>query len=243
MRPTEQDERTIAFERWWNVRDLGGLPIESGGFTKRGVVVRATTPEYATERDIARARELGLTTFVDLRTPRDPPDWLARAPGVRRRVVNVVGSVKTGRETAEEVLTFILDEGRGEVGEAIRAVLDLAEESTPVVVHCHTGKDRTGMIVIVLLLLAGVSTEAILEDYLASNPGFEAMRATIDPEGRPLFAPNAPAAVRGPVVRASADAALRFLEQEGGVRSYLASAGLTVEEIDRAASLLSPDGG
>jgi hypothetical protein len=240
-RPLTPEERTIGFERWWNVRDLGGIPTGSGTVTRSGIVVRATTPEYATRADVARARDLGLTTFVDLRSPRDPPRWLADSPEVRRRVVNVVGSVKTGRETAEEVLTFILDGGRREVGEAIRAILDLAEEATPVVVHCHTGKDRTGMIVILLLLLAGVPKEAIMEDYLASNRGFEEMRATIDPEGHPLFAHNAPAAVRGPVVAAGAEAALRFLEEAGGVRRYLGSTGLTTEEIDRAAGLLAGD--
>jgi len=238
MRRLTPEERTIPFQRWWNVRDLGGLPTESGGITRSDVVVRATTPEHATPADVEKARRRGLTTFVDLRTPRDPAWWFSESPEVHRRVVNVVASVHGVRETDDEVLTVILDQGRREVGEAIRAVVELAESSPPVVLHCHTGKDRTGLVVMILLLLSGVPREVVVEDYLASNPGFEQMRAVLDPSGDTLFSPKAPAAVRGPVTLTAADAALRFIDESGGVRAYLRSAGLSDEEIDRAAGLL-----
>lgn len=40
---------------------------------------------------------------------------------------------------------------------------------TPVVIHCLSGKDRTGMMVALLELLLGTSKEEIIEDYLATK--------------------------------------------------------------------------
>lgn len=41
--------------------------------------------------------------------------------------------------------------------------------SYPVIVHCTQGKDRTGLVTLLVLLLLGVDTEAIKADYLLSQ--------------------------------------------------------------------------
>lgn len=48
----------------------------------------------------------------------------------------------------------------------------------PILVHCASGKDRTGVVVAVLLLTLGVPREVIVEEYLLSDGGVE--RAWID---------------------------------------------------------------
>ena len=57
-------------------------------------------------------------------------------------------------------------------GREIRQVLQiLADSSTyPVLIHCTQGKDRTGLIVLVLLLLLQVPIDVIEADYLRSEP-------------------------------------------------------------------------
>ena len=114
----------------------------------------------------------------------------------------------------------------------------LGLRSPPVVFHCHTGKDRTGVLAIVLLSLASVPAEAIVADYLASNPGFEAMRDALAADAATTFMPGAPAAVRGPVSRPGAEEAVRFLEEAGGAAAYLESGGLSPDQVERAALLL-----
>lgn len=58
-----------------------------------------------------------------------------------------------------------------------RVLADLSVRGTlPAVIHCTTGKDRTGWILAVLLLMLGVPYETVLDDYLASNPELEPMR-------------------------------------------------------------------
>jgi len=235
------DGRSIPFERWWNVRELGGLPRQAGETTRRGVLIRAASPEFATPADIARARRLGFTTFVDLRMPGNRPDWRDAAPDVTRVAADLVGSLSRPQEApAGGVLRFMLDAGRSNIARAVGTITRLARQMPPVVFHCFTGKDRTGLISIVMLSLAGVPEESIVADYLASNPGFEAMRAAVAGDSPSEFMAAAPTAFRGPVSRAGADEMLRFLQESGGAGTYLASGGLSPAEVESAASLLSP---
>ena len=39
----------------------------------------------------------------------------------------------------------------------------------PVLIHCTSGKDRTGIVVAALLLVLGVPEELIIEEYLLSD--------------------------------------------------------------------------
>ncbi len=51
-----------------------------------------------------------------------------------------------------------------------RVLADLATAgTTPAIVHCTTGKDRTGWLLAVLLLMLGVPEDKVLADYVASN--------------------------------------------------------------------------
>ena len=43
------------------------------------------------------------------------------------------------------------------------------EQGAPALVHCTTGKDRTGWVVAVLLLFLGVRAEVVMHDYLISD--------------------------------------------------------------------------
>jgi len=50
---------------------------------------------------------------------------------------------------------------------AMTAVADAP--SAPILVHCHAGKDRTGVVVALVLRLAGVSADAVADDYAISG--------------------------------------------------------------------------
>lgn len=56
----------------------------------------------------------------------------------------------------------------------LRSVFELlaSEQTYPVLVHCTQGKDRTGLVVLLMLLLVGetVSPAAIADDYTRSEP-------------------------------------------------------------------------
>ena len=59
--------RVLVWDGCVNVRDLGGLPLEGGGETNFGVLVRADSIGTLTEAGWAALQDYGVTTAVDLR--------------------------------------------------------------------------------------------------------------------------------------------------------------------------------
>lgn len=52
-----------------------------------------------------------------------------------------------------------------EVSGGLQVVSDALEERRPVMFYCKAGKDRTGLLAMLLLTCAGASDEQIIEDY------------------------------------------------------------------------------
>ena len=61
----------------------------------------------------------------------------------------------------------ILEFSKSEVVDILRVISD--EENVPVLIHCAHGKDRTGLIVAVILSSIGVDDDTIAEDYAQSE--------------------------------------------------------------------------
>ena len=59
---------------------------------------------------------------------------------------------------------FILDHGTAEFADVLRSVLHCPDGQS-VLVHCTSGKDRTGVLAALIQALAGVDTLLIAEDY------------------------------------------------------------------------------
>jgi len=151
-----------------NVRDLGLLPTDDGRQTRSGALIRADNLDRLTPTGIAAVEDLRPAIILDVRAR-----WEAeRFPGPFTDVAcyrNVPLSVDVPRD-AQSLLDdylLIVDSGRGQVAAAVIAVAEAS--AGPVVVHCHAGKDRTGILVAVLLDLCGVPVEAIAADYALTD--------------------------------------------------------------------------
>ncbi len=78
-------------------------------------------------------------------------------------------------KTPDDARRFMQDMNRSFVTDpAARAgfaklLTDLANTSGPQVYHCTAGKDRTGWTSALLLGIAGVSSETVMDDYLLTN--------------------------------------------------------------------------
>ncbi|KAF4550311.1 Hypothetical protein D9617_18g035020 [Elsinoe fawcettii] len=104
------------------------------------------------------------------------------------------------------------------------------EEAWPVVVHCTQGKDRTGLMVLLLLMLCGVEERACEMDYLASEKGLAAEREErikeIEEVGMPVEWVDCE---RGWVGKVRS-----FIEERwGGVEGYLVWCGVKREEVEK----------
>jgi protein-tyrosine phosphatase len=70
--------------------------------------------------------------------------------------------------------------------ELARIVRIVASASGPVLVHCAAGKDRTGIVVAVLLRAAGVRRDDVMADYLRTNDNLERLWARLTAAGAHL---------------------------------------------------------
>lgn len=65
-----------------------------------------------------------------------------------------------------------LESSHKEIREVLQVLAD--PDSLPVLVHCTQGKDRTGLIIMLVLLLLDAPTDTITADYVASENQLEA---------------------------------------------------------------------
>jgi protein-tyrosine phosphatase len=129
-------------------------------------------------------------------------------------------------------------------GAMFAAALDALAKAPPggVVVHCHAGKDRTGLVTALLLSLAGVERDAIVDDYALSEQGQQALyevdaaaEADLDRRHAMRLKYHAyPDAMAG---------LLDYLDDvHGGVARYLDAIGVSAESRERLRRLLAPTG-
>jgi hypothetical protein len=118
---------------------------------------------------------------------------------------------------------------RGRFAEAVTAVAE-APEGT-VLVHCHAGKDRTGLVVALLLELAGASAETIGADYALTGRNLEPlMRPWLDEAGDERSRELRRRAGSAPE-ESMIDVVAELDSLYGGAAGYLLGAGVTESDL------------
>ena len=182
MEPVERDARELSWDNCVNVRDLGGL-----GRIRPGAVVRMEQPRRLTEAGWAAAWAYGVRTVVDLRAAEEcEPDHAPRPAGITTVRVPLDPAGTPFYEHWSQVDNLSsplyypaqLAEHPQLVVAAVRAIAGAAPGC--VVFHCAGGKDRTGLLALVLLTLAGAAPEEIIADYLLT---YERMKPRYDEIG------------------------------------------------------------
>ncbi|MFJ4104050.1 tyrosine-protein phosphatase [Amycolatopsis japonica] len=150
---------TSALTGAFNFRDAGGGPIRRGRLFRSDTLQALT----GTDKELLLGR-FGVEGVLDLRSSAEAfSEGRAELPGVR--YVNVpLRTVRSGGSLEETYADHLRHDDDLPVAIEILAVL-LAR---PVVVHCASGKDRTGVVTALTLGLAGASRDMIVEDYLRS---------------------------------------------------------------------------
>ncbi|MEV6654526.1 tyrosine-protein phosphatase [Streptomyces sp. NPDC051219] len=165
--------RHIEFERLHNFRDLGGYRTEDGRTVRWGRLYRSDSLSKLEGADWERFLALGVSTVVDLRYP-----WEIEAKGrvpdsegltyvnlsVEHRPYDqaeIDPDVDPWRFLADRYAEVALDGA-----EELRLALELiAVQSDPLVFHCASGKDRTGLLAGLVLSLLGVAEDDIIADF------------------------------------------------------------------------------
>jgi protein tyrosine/serine phosphatase len=236
--------RDLDWDGCLNVRDLGGHRTTDGGETRFGEIVRADSIRQLSDTGWRAAVDYGVRTVVDLRMDAeleaDPPAELPvdvlHLPFFyedEEAFAEVEAASASAADTASatrEVYLVFLERFRANVAAAFAAVAR-APDGT-VVVHCMGGKDRTGLLVALLLRVAGVDDAQVAADYSVSE---ERLR----PRHEAWLAEAGTDAERERVRRIAATPAesmlgvLTELERRyGSVEDYLRAGGLGDEELE-----------
>ncbi|MCB1748444.1 MAG: tyrosine-protein phosphatase [Gammaproteobacteria bacterium] len=224
--------RAILFEGARNVRDLGGLPAAGDRTTRRGVIIRADGLSRLSAPDLERLDALDVRTIIDLRYDEErqrAPDRLppGRSPRFLHRGLHPRGSVElftqVNRGTADAARAHALMcdnyaripfEHADAFGDILAELL--RDDGAAFLVHCTSGKDRTGIAVALILGALGVPREVIVEDFELSNCEHQPVDVFTE-----RARPDAVAVVmsaHGDFVRATLDAIDRRC---GGLETYL----------------------
>lgn len=241
-----QQSDALAIDGLVNLRDLGGLPITGGGTTRSGRLLRSESPHTISAKGLQDLLGIGIGAVIDLRTTSERehrPSPLGEA-GVRTAHTPIFTDDEDYPDhlaTAAEVYCWWLRERRPGVAAAMTAIADAP--SAPIFVHCHAGKDRTGVVVALVLRLAGVGVDAIADDYAISGVQLADMlardRVTAVERGMDPVRVERLFTVRR-------EAMVQTMEcvdtEHGGVLALLRGLGLDERRIDRlTALLLSPN--
>jgi len=217
-----------------NVRDVGGLPTADGRTIRYGVLIRSDSLHYLAPEGIAAVRRSGVSRILDLRS--DPevdesPTPFTGTPLAVRQLLADPADPKHGQPTIVDACIWMLDRRPALFAAAVKAIAD--EPDGAVVVHCHGGKDRTGMVVALALSIAGVPRDEIIADYFRTQSRLaawleEQLAAEPDTSKHPEM-------IEFRDTRAESLAAiLRHLDDTyGGPDPYLRHGGLTTADLTR----------
>jgi protein-tyrosine phosphatase len=159
----------------YNLRDLGGYPAPGGRSVCYGRFLRSDSLHDLTSSDVDLLLDYGVRTVIDLREKEEAalePGRLHGIPGVTVHEVPILAALAPalgGSLPANLADTYLLCTRH--CTSALRTVFQLMGNAAggAILFHCAVGKDRTGIVAALLLELAGVPREAILEDYAASG--------------------------------------------------------------------------
>jgi len=185
---TRHPRRLVALDAVHNFRDLGGYRTRDGRTTKWRTLFRADGLYRLTTDDLEVVRTLGLRTVIDLRTEQEL-DLHGRFPFEYHPItfhhVPVMDSTWSGmpqievtdRDPAEFLEWAYLDMLEQTPERFARAFEHLCEpDLLPAVFHCAAGKDRTGVLAMMVLGALGVPDEVIIADYALTAEAMERMR-------------------------------------------------------------------
>lgn len=236
----------LAWDACYNARDLGGLPVTSGGEIRPGALIRSDILSRLTPAGKRALIAHGVKTVIDLRMPeqiaQEPSAFVSGQPRPGEPVYRILpvenpdsphfAAVDNAPSRAENYC-LMLEHFQPQFAAIVRAVADAPEGG--VLLHCHAGKDRTGVVVALLLGLVGVPDTEIAADYAASEdrlwPLYYRMEADAASNPVQLAAIQHKKPIALPETMQAVLDHLRV--RYGGVKEYLLAIGVNAEEMAR----------
>lgn len=169
--------RRLEFEGVFNLRDVGGYPAVGGRTVRWRTLLRSDALHRIEPAGAAMLGGLGLRTVLDLRTEMEAELAPSALDGLSARVAHISllsGDLQALPLELEAIYRYVIDQCGDAVAEAVKVLA--AADAFPALVHCSAGKDRTGIVVALILAVVGVPDEVIAADYGLSASYLDAER-------------------------------------------------------------------
>ena len=180
-----QDTGEINLNSVNNIRFLGWkMKGENGNLINDKAFIRSGNTNALTPEDLAALKELGVKTVIDLRYPEElkhEQDKFSNEPGVKYKNITILveyGSFKSANEMIQDYCEALGSYGlkgaiektksknaRNNIKKIFETIANTPENGK-ILFHCSHGKDRTGILSMLILSLAGVSKEDIVKNFL-----------------------------------------------------------------------------
>lgn len=240
-------QRRIPIPGTHNFRDVGGYQVDGGGSVRWRTLFRSDSLHAVPQQGLDRIVELGIRNAVDVRYPhetRSRANPLSGHEAVAYHnspLADLTAPWSEPISTLEELNLFFLDNHPSHVSATLQRFA--APGAFPALVNCTMGKDRTGLVVALLLGIAGVSRGDIVRDYMLSDVHTRdlrdrTVRFAVD-NGADEQLVRKLTSIHPSVMERTLD----HLETGyGGAVGYARSAGLTLEQVEsiRGALVAAP---
>lgn len=180
---TQLNRRFILPDKTINFRDIGGYTGKDGRKVKWGKVFRSEATFDWDDDVIAYLEDKHLRHVYDFRGTDNANRQRDRVPdGADYLNLNVLRDFPYSASAIDfddpngvdtffkHVYAFLVEHRAQDFAVVLHA---LAKDETPILFHCTNGKDRTGIMAALILLICGVPEETVLSDYTLTNVTFD----------------------------------------------------------------------
>lgn len=167
---------TLPLKGTQNTRDLGGYITKDKKITKYKEFIRSSSLSNITDEDIDFLVKYGIKTALDLRSEEETKDKPSRLKDINGiKYYNVPLSVDDMQaDITKENGYFDMIQGyikRLSNKKAIKEIFDIISDNLQggLIFNCTAGKDRTGIIAMLILGIANVQLKDIVANYQVSH--------------------------------------------------------------------------
>lgn len=178
----------LALQNAYNVRDIGCYYDRNGRKLQEKRFLRSDALNRLTEKEWLSLKEYGVAAVIDLRSPMerymapftiDDASFTAKSPAdsIAYHSLPLFDNIQSNDGTQKapkslhELYCGLLENSSAQITRVFQCFLQYPKGCC--LFNCSAGKDRTGVIAMLLLGLADVDEETIIADYSASADNME----------------------------------------------------------------------
>ncbi|TYS31111.1 tyrosine-protein phosphatase [Bacillus pumilus] len=185
---TSMNQSNNPFSKLANFREVGGLQTTDDMVIRQGMIYRSADLSRLTKQDIETFSTLGIQTVCDLRTTSErkshppkinehdkivhismQPDSKMPSKWTMFRMLVAEGKSLSFIPIMKDLYQSMLTDRKEEIHKLFTLLSD--KSNYPLMLHCTSGKDRTGFLSALIQLAAGVPLQTVLSEYMRSNEG------------------------------------------------------------------------